>query len=57
NEAPPLVSSFEEQISPILTDATDEFIQEEDYENLDGNTLRYPYHTPMFEEAELSLTT
>ncbi|GKA36606.1 retrovirus-related pol polyprotein from transposon TNT 1-94 [Tanacetum coccineum] len=54
NEAPPLVSSFEEQISPISKDEADEFIQEEDYENLDGNMLLSPYHTPMFEEAESS---
>ncbi|GJX39180.1 retrovirus-related pol polyprotein from transposon TNT 1-94, partial [Tanacetum coccineum] len=56
NEAPPLVSSSEEQISLISNDKADELIQEEDYENLDGNTLLSPYHTPMFEEAESSST-
>nr|GEX41473.1 integrase, catalytic region, zinc finger, CCHC-type, peptidase aspartic, catalytic [Tanacetum cinerariifolium] len=30
----------------------DEFIQEEDYENLDENTLLSPYRTLMFEEAD-----
>ncbi|GJW20090.1 hypothetical protein Tco_0030712 [Tanacetum coccineum] len=56
NEAPPLVSSSKEQISPILNDKADEFIQEEYYENLDRNTLLSPYHTPMFEEAKSSST-
>ncbi|GJY84552.1 retrovirus-related pol polyprotein from transposon TNT 1-94 [Tanacetum coccineum] len=56
NKAPPLVSSSKEQISLILNDAADELIQEEDSANLDGNTLFSPYHTPMFEEAELSST-
>nr|GEU40274.1 zinc finger, CCHC-type [Tanacetum cinerariifolium] len=38
NEAPPLVSSFEEQTSLISNDVTDESIQE-DSTDLDGNTL------------------
>ncbi|GKD67785.1 retrovirus-related pol polyprotein from transposon TNT 1-94 [Tanacetum coccineum] len=53
---PPLVSSSEEQISPNSNAKADEFIQEEDYENLDGNTLLSPYHILMFEEAESSST-
>ncbi|GJT31885.1 retrovirus-related pol polyprotein from transposon TNT 1-94 [Tanacetum coccineum] len=56
NEAPPLVSSSEEQISPIINNEGDELIQIEDFEELDGNTLLSPYHTPMFEEAESSST-
>nr|GEV40144.1 hypothetical protein [Tanacetum cinerariifolium] len=56
NEAPPLVSSSEEQISPISNDEADELVQEEDYTDLDGNTLLSPYHTPMFEEVESSST-
>ncbi|GJV57164.1 retrovirus-related pol polyprotein from transposon TNT 1-94 [Tanacetum coccineum] len=56
NEAPPSVSSSEEQISPISNDEADKFIQEEDYENLDGNMLLSPYHTPMFKEAKSSST-
>ncbi|GKD60144.1 retrovirus-related pol polyprotein from transposon TNT 1-94, partial [Tanacetum coccineum] len=51
NEAPLLVFSSNEQISPILNDEADEFIQEEDSADLDGNMLFSPYHTPMFEEA------
>ncbi|GJX16557.1 retrovirus-related pol polyprotein from transposon TNT 1-94, partial [Tanacetum coccineum] len=52
NEAPLLVFSSNEQISPILNDEADELIQEEDSADLDGNTLFSPYHTPMFEEEE-----
>ncbi|GKC08062.1 retrovirus-related pol polyprotein from transposon TNT 1-94 [Tanacetum coccineum] len=42
------------KFSPISKDKADEFIQEENYENLDGNMLLSPYHTPIFEEAESS---
>ncbi|GJT24406.1 integrase, catalytic region, zinc finger, CCHC-type containing protein [Tanacetum coccineum] len=56
NEAPPLVSSSEEQISPILNDEADELIQEEDFAELDRNTLLSLYHTLMFKEVESSLT-
>ncbi|GKA70826.1 hypothetical protein Tco_0776965, partial [Tanacetum coccineum] len=54
NEAPLLVFSSNEQISPILNDEVYELIQEEDSADLDGNTLFSPYHTPMFEEVESS---
>ncbi|GJS70594.1 retrovirus-related pol polyprotein from transposon TNT 1-94 [Tanacetum coccineum] len=53
---PPLVSSSEEQISPISNNKVVELIQEEDSADLDGNTLLSPYHTPMFEEVESSST-
>ncbi|GJR01109.1 retrovirus-related pol polyprotein from transposon TNT 1-94 [Tanacetum coccineum] len=55
NEAPLLVSFFEEQISPILNDIDVESVQE-DSANLDGNTLITLYNSPMFEEAESSST-
>ncbi|GKB70994.1 retrovirus-related pol polyprotein from transposon TNT 1-94 [Tanacetum coccineum] len=55
NEAPPLVSSSEEQISLISTDEANELSQEDDYADFDRNTLLSPYHTPMFEEVESSL--
>ncbi|GJV87518.1 retrovirus-related pol polyprotein from transposon TNT 1-94 [Tanacetum coccineum] len=55
NEAPSLVSSSEEQISPISNDVTVESVQE-DFADLDGNTLITPYHSPMFKEVELSST-
>ncbi|GKC51263.1 retrovirus-related pol polyprotein from transposon TNT 1-94 [Tanacetum coccineum] len=54
NEAPPLVSSSEEQISPISSNDANELVQEEDSTVFDGNTLLSLYHTPMFEEAESS---
>ncbi|GJR21208.1 retrovirus-related pol polyprotein from transposon TNT 1-94 [Tanacetum coccineum] len=56
NEAPPLVSSTEEQISPISNDKVDELIQENDSADLDDNTLFSPYDTLIFEEAESSST-
>ncbi|GKC72936.1 hypothetical protein Tco_1118819 [Tanacetum coccineum] len=55
NEDPHLVSSSEEQISPILNDEADELIQEEDSADLNGNTLLSLYHTPMFDKSESSL--
>ncbi|GJZ48785.1 hypothetical protein Tco_0602975 [Tanacetum coccineum] len=55
NEARPLVSSSEEQPSPISTDVADEFLQE-DFADLDGNTLITLFNPPMFEESESSLT-
>nr|GEV11324.1 copia protein [Tanacetum cinerariifolium] len=55
NEAPPLVSLFEEQISLISSNDANELFQEEDSIVFDGITLFSPYHTPMFEEAESSL--
>nr|GEV92549.1 hypothetical protein [Tanacetum cinerariifolium] len=56
NEAPPLVSYSKEQISPVSNNEADELIQEEDYVDLDGNTLLSPYHTLMFKEVESSST-
>nr|GEU86915.1 integrase, catalytic region, zinc finger, CCHC-type, peptidase aspartic, catalytic [Tanacetum cinerariifolium] len=53
NEAPPLVSSLKEEISPISTDNAVEPVQE-DSVDLDGNTLITPYNSLMFEEAETS---
>ncbi|GJR42153.1 retrovirus-related pol polyprotein from transposon TNT 1-94 [Tanacetum coccineum] len=54
--APPLVSSSEEQTSPISTDVADEVIQKDSAE-LDKNTLITPFNHPVFEEAESTLTT
>ncbi|GJS04035.1 retrovirus-related pol polyprotein from transposon TNT 1-94 [Tanacetum coccineum] len=54
NEAPPLASSFEEQISPISSNDANELVQEEDSTIFDGNTLLSLYYTPMFKEAESS---
>ncbi|GKB23392.1 hypothetical protein Tco_0862793 [Tanacetum coccineum] len=56
NEAPPLVSSSKEQISLISIDVGDEYIQE-DYANLNRNTLITSFNPPVFEEAESSSTT
>nr|GEW68153.1 uncharacterized mitochondrial protein AtMg00810-like [Tanacetum cinerariifolium] len=57
NEAPLLVSSSDEQVSPISSNEADELNQKEYSAELDGNTFLSPYHTLMFEEAESSLTT
>ncbi|GJS54746.1 retrovirus-related pol polyprotein from transposon TNT 1-94 [Tanacetum coccineum] len=54
-EAPPLVSSSEEQISPMSNEVDVESVQE-DSADLNGNTLITPYNSSMFEEAESSLT-
>ncbi|GJW55233.1 integrase, catalytic region, zinc finger, CCHC-type containing protein [Tanacetum coccineum] len=51
----PLVSSSEEQISPISNDVVVELVQE-DSTDLDENTLITPYNSSMFEEAESSST-
>nr|GEV46929.1 hypothetical protein [Tanacetum cinerariifolium] len=56
NEAPPLLSSFEEQISLISHNKADELVQKDDPVDLDQNTMLSPYHTPMYEEAESSST-
>ncbi|GKA04159.1 hypothetical protein Tco_0676940 [Tanacetum coccineum] len=55
NEAPPFVSSFEEQTDPISNDVVDESIQE-DSADLDGNTLITPFCPHVTEEAESSST-
>ncbi|GKC91114.1 hypothetical protein Tco_1151763 [Tanacetum coccineum] len=51
NEVPPLISSLEEQISPISTDVAAKLVQE-DSADFDENTLITPYNSLMFEEAE-----
>ncbi|GJS74366.1 retrovirus-related pol polyprotein from transposon TNT 1-94 [Tanacetum coccineum] len=50
-EAPPIVSSFEDQISPILSNDVVESVQE-DSTDFDGNTLFTPYDALMIEEAK-----
>ncbi|GKD54745.1 integrase, catalytic region, zinc finger, CCHC-type containing protein, partial [Tanacetum coccineum] len=56
NEAPSLVSSSEEQMPPISNDAAVESIQEE-YADLDKNTLLTPFISPEIDEAKSSSTT
>ncbi|GKD65148.1 retrovirus-related pol polyprotein from transposon TNT 1-94 [Tanacetum coccineum] len=56
NEAPPLVSSSEEQFFPNSNDKANELSQEDESADFNRNTLLSPYHTPMFDEAESSLT-
>nr|GEZ84082.1 hypothetical protein [Tanacetum cinerariifolium] len=56
NEAPPLVSSFEEQNFPNSNDKVNELSQDDESADFDRNTLLSPYHTPIFDEAESSLT-
>nr|GEV99728.1 hypothetical protein [Tanacetum cinerariifolium] len=53
HEAPPIVTTSEEQTSPIFLNESDEFHQEDSAE-LDGNTLLTPYDAPDFFEAESS---
>ncbi|GJU68127.1 ribonuclease H-like domain-containing protein [Tanacetum coccineum] len=53
HEAPPIVTTFKEQTSPISLTEADEFYQEDSAE-LDGNTLLTPYDAPYFSEAESS---
>ncbi|GJU98689.1 hypothetical protein Tco_1327960 [Tanacetum coccineum] len=52
NEAPPLVSFFEEQIFLNPTDDSNELSKEDESAVFDENTLLSPYHTSMFDEAE-----
>ncbi|GJZ23625.1 hypothetical protein Tco_0561084 [Tanacetum coccineum] len=53
---PPIVTTSEEQTSPILmNEAAD--INQEDYVEFDGNTLLTPYDASNFDEAESSTTT
>nr|GEY13213.1 hypothetical protein [Tanacetum cinerariifolium] len=54
HEAPPIVTTFEEQTSPIFLNEADEFYQE-DLAVLDGNTLLTPYDTPDFSVVESSI--
>ncbi|GJS60328.1 hypothetical protein Tco_0655112 [Tanacetum coccineum] len=52
-EAPPIISSSEEQISSLSFDNAVESVQK-DSADLDGNTLLTPYNSSTFEEAKLS---
>ncbi|GJV34667.1 retrovirus-related pol polyprotein from transposon TNT 1-94 [Tanacetum coccineum] len=54
HEAPPIVTTSEEQTSPISLTVADEFYQE-DLAELDGNTFLTPYDDPDFSEAESSI--
>ncbi|GKB91005.1 retrovirus-related pol polyprotein from transposon TNT 1-94, partial [Tanacetum coccineum] len=56
HEAPPIVTTFEEQTSPISFNEADE-LNQEDSADFDGNTIFVPYDAPNFEEAESSTTT
>ncbi|GJZ29832.1 integrase, catalytic region, zinc finger, CCHC-type containing protein [Tanacetum coccineum] len=51
--APPIVTTSEEQTSPISFNEADEFNQE-DSSDFDGNTIFVPYDATNFEEAESS---
>ncbi|GJV65117.1 hypothetical protein Tco_1475945 [Tanacetum coccineum] len=55
HEAPPIVTTSEEQTSLISLNEADEFNQE-DSADFDGNTVFVPYDAPNFEEAESSTT-
>ncbi|GKA13188.1 retrovirus-related pol polyprotein from transposon TNT 1-94 [Tanacetum coccineum] len=55
HEAPPIVTTSEEQTSPIFLNETDEF-NHEDSAEFDGNTLLTPHDAPNFSEAESSTT-
>ncbi|GJT22577.1 integrase, catalytic region, zinc finger, CCHC-type containing protein [Tanacetum coccineum] len=55
HEAPPIVTTFEEQTSPISLNEADEF-NKKGSADFDGNTVFVPYDAPNFEEAE-SFTT
>ncbi|GJY68346.1 integrase, catalytic region, zinc finger, CCHC-type containing protein [Tanacetum coccineum] len=50
-DASPIVTTSEEQTSPIFLNEADEFIQE-DSADFNGNTVFIPYDAPNFEEAE-----
>ncbi|GKC50485.1 retrovirus-related pol polyprotein from transposon TNT 1-94 [Tanacetum coccineum] len=55
HEAHPIVTTSEEQTSPISLNEADEFNQEDSID-FDGNTIFVPYGAPNFEEAESSTT-
>ncbi|GKD54381.1 hypothetical protein Tco_1287768, partial [Tanacetum coccineum] len=55
HEAPPIVTTFEEQTSPIPLNEAEESNQE-DSADFDGNTIFVQYNVPNFEEAESSTT-
>ncbi|GJV89012.1 retrovirus-related pol polyprotein from transposon TNT 1-94 [Tanacetum coccineum] len=54
HEAPPIVTTSNEQTSPISLNEADECNQE-DSTYFDGNTVFVPYDAPNFEEAESSI--
>ncbi|GJS25222.1 putative reverse transcriptase domain-containing protein [Tanacetum coccineum] len=56
HEAPPIITTSEEQTSPISLNKADEFNQE-DSADFDGNTIFVPYDALNFEEAESSTTS
>nr|GEU33657.1 hypothetical protein [Tanacetum cinerariifolium] len=55
HEAPPIVTTSEEQTYPISLNEANEFNQE-DSADFDGNTVFVPYDAPNFKEAESSTT-
>ncbi|GJV91430.1 putative ribonuclease H-like domain-containing protein [Tanacetum coccineum] len=55
HEAPPIVTTSDEQTSPISLTEADEFNQE-DSANFDGNSQFVPYNPPSHEEIESSTT-
>ncbi|GJS08717.1 retrovirus-related pol polyprotein from transposon TNT 1-94 [Tanacetum coccineum] len=56
HEAPPIVTTSEEQTSQIPLNEADESNQE-DSADFDGNTVFVPYNVPNFEEADSSTTS
>ncbi|GKB74098.1 retrovirus-related pol polyprotein from transposon TNT 1-94 [Tanacetum coccineum] len=55
HEAPPVVTTSDEQTSPISLTEADEFNQE-DTADFDGNAQFIPYNPPSYEEIESSTT-
>ncbi|GJY38163.1 retrovirus-related pol polyprotein from transposon TNT 1-94, partial [Tanacetum coccineum] len=55
HEVPPIITTSDEQTSPIYMNKADELSQE-DSADFDGNTVFAPYDAPNFEEAESSTT-
>ncbi|GJV66258.1 hypothetical protein Tco_1477086 [Tanacetum coccineum] len=55
HEFPPIVTTSNEQTSPISMNEADE-LNQEDFADFNGNTIFVPYDAPNFKEAE-SLTT
>ncbi|GJW56620.1 retrovirus-related pol polyprotein from transposon TNT 1-94 [Tanacetum coccineum] len=55
HEIPPIITTSDEQTSPISMNEADE-LNQEDSADFDGNTVFVPYDAPNFEEAESSTT-
>ncbi|GJT83550.1 putative ribonuclease H-like domain-containing protein [Tanacetum coccineum] len=55
HEVPPIVTTFDEQTSPISMNEADE-LNQEDYADFDGNTVFVPYDALNFKEVESSTT-